>query len=183
MSLFQTLQEDVYNWSLKNFGDQRDFYPFMGLGEEAGELADALESPIEPTDVENNFEPSEEELDAVGDMLVYLADFCARRGLDYQEAYDSYCNVSPTHDNFWREFISARGEIERSILKQEQGIDDSEKYADGNRVGLEAEQKALARLLRSINDFANKRGYTLEECIRVAWYHEVSDREWDSNFN
>lgn len=174
MSLFETLQREVGEWSQENFGDQPDHYPFIGTGEEAGELAD---------DVDFESEPNEEELDAVGDILVYIADFAARRGLDYQAAYEDAQEEEPEHDEFWREWTAARGDLERSILKRAQGIDDDGKYADGTRVGDEAEQEALVRVLAALDDLATERGYTLEECVQVAWYDEVIDREWDSAYN
>lgn len=80
MSLFATLQTEVGEWIRKNFGDQSEVNPFLGTGEEAGELAD---------DLDFDSPPDEEELDAVGDVLVYAADFCARRNLDYQAAYET----------------------------------------------------------------------------------------------
>jgi NTP pyrophosphatase (non-canonical NTP hydrolase) len=174
MSLFQTLQEEVGEWSRTNFGDQPDVNPFLGTGEEAGELAD---------DIDLDSPPTEEELDAIGDVLVYTADFCARRGLDYQAAYDTATEMEPEHADFFREWTAARGQLERSILKRRQGIDDAEKYADGTRVGDEAEQQALARVLCALETFVENRGYTLEECAQVAWYDEVIDREWDSAYN
>lgn len=174
MSLFATLETEVGEWSEDNFGGQPDHYPFLGTGEEAGELAD---------DIDLGAPPNEAELDAVGDILVYAADFCYRRGLDYQAAYEAAQDRTPVHDDFWREWTAARGQLERSILKQLQGIDDAEKYADGSRVGHDAEQQALARVLCGLVDLADDRGYTLEECVEVAWYDEVIDREWDSDFN
>lgn len=174
MSTFATLQDEVYNWSRENFGDQPATNPFLGTGEEAGELAD---------DIDLDSAPDEEELDAVGDILVYAADFCARRDLDYQTAYEAAQDKTPEHDNFFREWTAARGQLERSILKIEQGIDDADKYSDGTRVGPAAETNALARMLCALESFATDRGYSLEECIEVAWYDEVIDREWDSSYN
>ncbi len=90
--------------------------------------------------------------------------------------------MEPEHEDFFREWTAARGQLERSILKTRQGIDDAEKYADGERVGTSAEQEALARCLCALGTFAGERGYTLEECIDVAWYDEVINREWDSSY-
>lgn len=174
MGIFQTIQDEVYEWSRDNFGDQRAVLPFLGTGEEAGELADDLNLESAPT---------EEELDAVGDVLVYAADFCARRGLEYQAAYDASLDMSPQHSDFFREWTAARGQLERSILKRAQGIDDADKYEDGSRVGNAAEEQALARMLCALETFTDQRGYSLEDCIQVAWYDEVIDREWDSDFN
>lgn len=174
MSVFATLQEEVHEWSTDNFADQPSHYPFLGTGEEAGELAD---------DVSFDESPTEEELDAVGDILVYLADFCSRAGLDLQKAYEDAESDETRHDGFWREWAAARGEMERSLLKRLQGIDDSDKYADGNRVGDKAEQQALRRMMRCLVSLAEQREYELEECVQVAWNDEVIDREWDSDFS
>lgn len=168
MSTFETLQEEVGEWSIENFGDQPDVNPYIGTGEEAGELADRINL---------NENPNEEEIDAIGDVLVYLADFCARRGLDMQAAYDDAEHRSPTHENFFREWTAARGQLERSILKRRQGI-----RLDEDRVGDEAEQEAVSRIICCLQYFATERGYTLNECVQAAWYDEVIDREWDSSY-
>lgn len=168
MEIYETLQEQVEEWSRTNFGDQPDVNPFIGTGEEAGELADTLESDATP---------DEDELDAVGDILIYAADCCARRDLDFADAYEAAREQEPVHDEFFREWTAARGAFERSILKQRQGI-----RLDEDRVGTEAEQAALVRMVCALRAFATERGYTLEDSIRCAWYEEVSDREYDSKY-
>jgi hypothetical protein len=172
--MFATLKQEVGEWSRGNFGDQPDINPYIGSEEEFGELADSLRF---------NDPVTHEELDAVGDILVYLADFCARRDLDYQGAYEAAQAREPLHSDFFREWASARGQMATSVLKRRQGIDQSPKYADSELVGEKAEFNALARMLCALESFAIDRGYTLEECIEVAWYDEVIDREWDSAFN
>ncbi len=168
MELFSEIQVEVGEWSSKNFPGQPDVNPLLGSGEEIGELAECI-----------NFDsiPSEKELDAVGDVLVYLADFCAIRGLDYQKAYDMSLDLEPEHDDFFREWSVSVGRLNRSVLKQRQGIRLNE-----DRVGKEAEHKALAQIICAIDDLADKRGYTLTEAIKFAWYDEVRDREWDSSY-
>lgn len=171
---FERLQREVGEWSEENFGDQPAHYPFMGTGEEAGELADDLDLSEAPT---------HEEVDAVGDVLVYAADFCARRGIDLAAAREQARDLDPEHDEFFREWVAARGELERSILKRLQGIDDEDKYESGDRVGDEAERRALSRVLAALESLAHDRGYTLEECAQVVWDEEVSARDWDSDWN
>lgn len=168
MGIFESLQSEVGEWSQENFPGQPDVNPYLGSSEETGELADALSL---------DDQPDEEELDAVGDILVYLADFCAIRGLDYQDCYERVDEVERQHDDFFREMFSARGKLDRSVLKQRQGI-----RLDEDRVGESAEIQALARILNCLEDFAESRGYTLEDAIRNAWYDEVIDREWDSSY-
>ncbi len=168
MELFSEIQTQVGEWSSENFPGQPDVNPLLGSGEEIGELAECI-----------NFDsiPSEKELDAVGDVLVYLADFCAIRGLDYQKAYDMSRDLEPEHEDFFREWSVAVGRLNRSVLKRRQGI-----RLDEDRVGEEAEHKALAQIICVIEDLGNKRGYTLKEAIKFAWYDEVIDREWDSSY-
>ncbi|NEU57262.1 hypothetical protein [Halorussus sp. MSC15.2] len=167
-SLLGRLQKEVSDWSEANFGDQPDVNPLLGTGEEAGELADALNLDAAP---------DEEELDAVGDVLVYLADVCARRDLDLRSAYETARDREPVHDEFFREWTAARGEFERSVLKQRQGI-----RLDEDRVGGAAERTAAARMLCVLERFAEHRGYSLADCIDCAWYDEVIDREWESTY-
>ena len=174
MSDFNTFQQDVGEWSQENFGDQPAHYPLLGVDEEGGELADNL--VISST-------PNEAEKDAIGDVLVYTADFCARRNLDLQCAFNNSQDYTPRHANFFQEWTAAKGELSRSILKNLQGIDHSDKYNNGERVGKRAEQQALTRIICALEDFATKRGYTLEDCIQIAWHDEVKDREWDSTLD
>lgn len=168
MDIFETIQKEVGEWSQENFPDQPDVNPYIGSSEEFGELADALDFSGNPTD---------EEIDAVGDILVYFADFCAIRGLDYQEAYEKSEEIEAKYENMFREWASARGKLDRSVLKKRQGI-----RLDEDRVSEEAEIKALARILNCLENFCDERGYTIEESIQQAWYDEVIDRDWDSSY-
>lgn len=168
MSLFNDLQNEVGEWSEKNFPGQPTVNPFIGSGEEVGELAQCLDL---------DSEPSSEELDAVGDTLVYLADFCAKRGIDYQSAYESSKSVDPPYDDFFRSWVATRGKLSRSVLKREQGI-----RLEEDRVGDEAEVEALSEMLACLEELASSRGYTLEDTIDSAWYDEVIDRDWDSSY-
>lgn len=168
MKIFDELRNEVGQWSDKNFPGQPTVNPFIGSSEEAGELSDCLNT---------DEHPDEEELDAVGDILVYLADFCYKREIDYREAYNMSRDIENEHDEFFREWVASRGQLSRSVLKRRQGI-----RMDEDRVGDEAEKRALARMLSCLDRFANQRGYNLEEAIQSAWYDEVIDREWDSSY-
>lgn len=168
MSTFDKLQSEVGEWSSDNFPGQPDVNPFLGSSEEVGELAEDLNLEEDPTS---------EELDAVGDIVVYLADFCYIRGLSLEECYKMRTDINNKHNNFFREWVASRGQLSRSVLKQRQGI-----RLDEDRVGTEAEKKSLSRMLGCLDEFAEDRGYTLEEAIEYAWYDEVIDREWESSY-
>lgn len=99
-------QQDVRQWSVRNFGDIGDgSTPVIGAQEEAGELGEALEASLAANGVSQalgrlghafikgkqkiRYTPEEARAkmeDAVGDVLVYLADFCQRTGIEMADA-------------------------------------------------------------------------------------------------
>lgn len=165
---FERLQREVGAWSDEQFGDQPAVNPLLGVGEELGELHEHLAGHEAVTDRER---------DCVGDALVYLADVCHRRGLDLGAAAESDPAEDVEYGTPLAGVGSALGDLDRSVLKRRQGI-----RLDEARVGDAAEQRAVARLLAHLSAFAEARGYTLDDCIRVAWDGEVADREWDSSY-
>jgi len=78
------MQLEQAEWSKKNFPDSPSYHPLLGVVEEVGELCHAilkLEQGIRG-------KPEDHDLagqDAVGDTLIYLMDFCTRKGWDMQE--------------------------------------------------------------------------------------------------
>jgi NTP pyrophosphatase (non-canonical NTP hydrolase) len=77
------LQQRVGEWSRRNFDPQDPDDPLLGLTEELGELAHAhlkLKQGIRGTPVEHVLKKQ----DAVGDIMIYLADYCERNGLDME---------------------------------------------------------------------------------------------------
>jgi NTP pyrophosphatase (non-canonical NTP hydrolase) len=89
---FRQLQEENAAWAARNFGPAN--YPersLLGVVEEVGELAHAVLKGLQ------GIRGSQQEhqlaaKDAVGDVVIYLADFCTRSGFDFgecvQEAWD-----------------------------------------------------------------------------------------------
>jgi hypothetical protein len=172
---WNNLQEDVGTWAQENFGDQPMVNPFLGTAEEMSELtAHLLEDEIEAG--------SEEELDAIGDILVFFADYCYRHDISYQEAAKQMNSANlytdcETIEDLCVEVTISRGSQAYSLLKQDQGI-----RLERDGVGKDADVRNLAHTLLAIRTFANNRGYTLDNAIEEAW-GEVKDREWDSNYN
>jgi NTP pyrophosphatase (non-canonical NTP hydrolase) len=80
---FQNLQYEVDEWSQRNFGKNPPIWKFLGIVEEVGELAHALLKKLQGIRVTEDHEAKAK--DAVGDLLIYTADFCARMGWDMQE--------------------------------------------------------------------------------------------------
>ena len=80
---FRELQSQVGSWSLKNFGEDPPVWKFVGMVEEVGDLAHALLKKKQGIRITEDHEAKAK--DAVGDLLVYTADFCDRMSYDMQE--------------------------------------------------------------------------------------------------
>lgn len=81
------LQLLVGDWSRRNFGDQPSYRPLLGVGEEAGELFHAHlkgEQGIR----HNPNEIRALKVDAIGDIVIYLADYCEREGISFSAAVE-----------------------------------------------------------------------------------------------
>lgn len=168
------LQVEVGEWAEDNFGDQPAINPFLGTAEEMSELVQYLLNADEVG--------SKEELDAIGDVLVFFADFCYRNDISYEVAAELRDDISlhtdcQTLEDLCIEITISRGDQAYSLLKQDQGI-----RLERDGVGPTADIWNLAHTLRAIESFATSRGYTLDESVDTAW-GEVKDREWDSNYN
>lgn len=77
-------QVEVSMWSRKNFPNNKPHHPLLGLAEEVGELSHAhlkLEQGIRGVPAEHIAAKK----DAVGDILIYLADYCDRNDIDMAE--------------------------------------------------------------------------------------------------
>jgi len=84
ISTFKDLQKHVGEWSKYNFPNNEPYQPLLGIGEELGELYHSflkLSQGIRGS----NSEHHEWIKDAVGDLLIYTADFCERFGVDLEE--------------------------------------------------------------------------------------------------
>jgi NTP pyrophosphatase (non-canonical NTP hydrolase) len=92
MLTLRQLQAEVWVWSRYNFGDvprQPSWAVLLGVGEEVGELARAHLKQVQGIrGYDNtNFAQFRKE-DAIGDAIIFLADYCAREGLDLQRAVE-----------------------------------------------------------------------------------------------
>lgn len=85
---FWDLQEEVGKWSRNNFGDQPSTNPLLGIVEEVGELSHAHLKGIQS--IRHTAEEIQVmKVDAVGDILIYLADYCSRDGIHMQKAVEA----------------------------------------------------------------------------------------------
>lgn len=82
--MLNKLQNEIKAWTEKNFPDATAEEQFIGVVEEVGELAHAilkLKQGIRGTEQQL----IEEEHDAIGDIAIYLINYCERRGYDFEK--------------------------------------------------------------------------------------------------
>ena len=87
MISLQELQQEVAVWSAENFGDQPSYRPLLGVQEEIGELAHAhlkAEQGIRGTAAEHLAAKK----DAIGDLIIFLTDYCSREMISLQECVE-----------------------------------------------------------------------------------------------
>jgi len=85
-NIIQSYQKQINEWSKRNFKDSTYIDEFLGITEEVGELAHAILKQKQGIRIDENHE--EKIKDAVGDIFIYLCDFCNRKRLDLNEILD-----------------------------------------------------------------------------------------------
>ena len=80
------LQLDLQKWVAHNFPGREPWEPLVGMQEELGELSHAFLKRHQ--NIRNNEDHNANIEDAVGDILIYLADFCNGQGIWLQDAID-----------------------------------------------------------------------------------------------
>ena len=79
----KTLQDEVAEWSRTNFGDNIKNPPYLalfGVVEELGELAHTVVKSTQGIRTTENHR--EKQKDAIGDIVIFLLDYCSRENLD-----------------------------------------------------------------------------------------------------
>lgn len=84
MSDLTKLQEEVGQWSRQNFPNNEPYYALLGAVEEVGELAHAHLKSLQNIRGMTTEMSREKKMDAVGDIIIYLADYCERNNLDLE---------------------------------------------------------------------------------------------------
>jgi NTP pyrophosphatase (non-canonical NTP hydrolase) len=86
VTTLKQLQEELKPWQEYNFQARQAWEPLVGLQEEVGELSHAFLKKHQG--IRTNEDHNAGMADAVGDVMVYLADFCNATGLEMQECLD-----------------------------------------------------------------------------------------------
>lgn len=92
-SNLKDLQEEMLEWQKHNFPNSAPYIPLLGALEELGELAHAhikSEQGIRGTKEEHHAA----KVDAIGDVIIYLVDYCNRFEINLSSAlYDTWHKV------------------------------------------------------------------------------------------
>lgn len=76
--MLNKVQSELNIWVSNNFGDRPAYHPLLGIGEELGELNHAFLKKEQG--IRTNEDHDSAMVDAVGDILIYLLDFCNAMG-------------------------------------------------------------------------------------------------------
>lgn len=83
IDIAEAYQTEINIWSVRNFDDNNGLNaiaPMMGIVEEVGELYHARLKDLQGIRKPEGCTFVDDERDAIGDILVYLFDYCGRRG-------------------------------------------------------------------------------------------------------
>lgn len=179
MMTLDQLQTEIKEWSFRNFKDNSSkamkcdysdhpaelkmLAPLLGLVEEFGEFDEAVQKNG-ATDRKSDV------LDAIGDMCIYLLDFCWRDGMTMTPI--------PIGQSLKQAGLAVLiGKLAHVVLKRHQGIrgyDDYTKYDNDRR------ERVFAILFRLNNIVAQWYGMTLLNVIENTW-SKVKQRDWEKN--
>jgi len=82
MKSLSSMQRDVHEWKKRNFPNSGDLHQFLGVVEEVGELAHAILKLQQGIRGDKHVA---EARDAVGDIMIFLMNFCSENGWDLRE--------------------------------------------------------------------------------------------------
>lgn len=83
-------QDEVSQWTRKNFPDAQAWEPLLGVGEELGELNHAFLKRHQV--VRTGEDHWGKMVDGVGDLVIYLVHFCSLTGISLEAALENTWN-------------------------------------------------------------------------------------------
>lgn len=192
----QTIYEEVSEWSQRNFLDGASWEPLVGMGEEIGELEEAIEvkgKSVHKCDVGPV-------LDAIGDITIYLFDFIRRldipderkqvwSGSGIEVTLESLKSHYAHHSKTFRDspnwhkgpLLKSYGKVCHSFLKRHQGIRLKEDHIGRILVYSHFIIEDLFYLATFYSDF--KGGLHMgafEAAVQETWDH-VKERDWNKH--
>lgn len=124
---FRELQDEQKAWVEHNFPNRTAYQPLLGVCEEVGELCHAhlkQEQKIRGTWQEHQVA----KIDAVGDILVYLADYCTANMIDLQSAVELTWQQVVKRD--WQKDKLTGGQLSESVTSNIQTYENNQQYVD-----------------------------------------------------
>lgn len=101
MPTLREIQEEQKPWTLHNFPNRKSHTPLLGAVEELGELARAYikaETGIRGSEIEHMAKKK----DAIGDIVLFLSDYCTAEGFDLQECVEETWAIVKQRD--WKKY-------------------------------------------------------------------------------
>jgi hypothetical protein len=174
MSELQDIQQEVGEWAVENFGEKQPAtYPLGGAGEEMGELMHSVLKRLQGIRLEEDGVGVEAEVDAVGDIGVYLFDYLYRSGIEFE--------IDGTIREAAEDYDKQRSDMMMlGHLFQEYGYlweAETENYHDNDKLLSVVTIFVILDIICEMRESLP----TFKECVEVAWYGEVQDREWDAD--
>lgn len=180
MQTYAQIQAQVCAWNMEQFGYQPTdrlgvccdengkvsvflghVAPLLGLVEELGELHEAVSGA--------DFE------DAVGDMMIYMCDYCGRQGVTMP--HNPQVAPDDRYDPITGLVVSV-GRLSHANLKRFQnirGMDNDEAFA-------EAQNKAVIGFVWHMEELVRARTKTtLVAILNTVWRNVVRKRDWKAN--
>lgn len=186
----QCVQVDLMRWARTNFGLQPITYMALGIAEEAGELAEALEDVAK-----YGGDPTNDAIrDACADILVYACNDCTTMRLDFDqlsEGLPGYNELSADYvreyadngDHSDEEFPWTCGDLDKAVgrlahvtLKTEQKI---RGYNDANKSRFGIAQ-ALSRVIACVLHVGEVCEFNIRQAF-IATTTEVMQRDWKND--
>lgn len=172
MTDYNTIQAEQKEWSVNNFGEMKHSYrPLLGIIEELGELNTAIEACRR-----------DEALDAVGDIFIYMCDFCNHKGWDVNAVVANGSDLRVSIDEVDEGSSIASlplnlgyvlGGLAHHQLKDEQGIRSEENHEDSIK-------KLLGVTVFHMVGICRLLGVDLLDVVSSVW-SKVKHRNWAKN--
>jgi hypothetical protein len=180
------IAKEVNKWSVLNFGVDNTKNTILGMVEELGELAHAVlkgRQGIRHTPEEI----AEMERDAIGDISIYLFDFCGRTGVSVPDM-EQVNRVGHLVAKEIEEDNNPLTPADEVVLQMPQAI--AQIFQLYNAGIFEKKNPSLfeevttrstiGTFISLMDDFSSKRGYNYLTIVNKTW-DQVSNRNWVEN--
>lgn len=167
MFTLKQLQEEHRPWALHNFGERPAGDPALGVAEELGELVHAHLKRLQGI---RGFDDPAKYLtvatDAVGDVVIYLVDYCSRSGIDAA-------------------VVDAAFSTDAALFMEEHYAIGLAVQIAGQLVSLPEEAHLLGRqvghvtaILQCLHQYAKPNGINVLEAAEHTWRRIIAKRDW-----